>query len=93
MSFTKEMIFQYTWKLNTENHLVFLSFHEESVSAAPKKEKKRKEKREREREREREGQKEKESFIWGSSIWPCRDTGLNKNRGNLPQERVGGLES
>ena len=38
MSFTKEMIFQYTWKLNTENHLVFLSFHEESVSAAPKKE-------------------------------------------------------
>ena len=41
MSFTKEMIFQYTWKLNTENHLVFLSFHEESVSAAPKKEKKR----------------------------------------------------
>ena len=46
MSFTKEMIFQYTWKLNTENHLVFLSFHEESVSAAPKKEKKRKEKRE-----------------------------------------------
>ena len=45
MSFTKEMIFQYTWKLNTENHLVFLSFHEESVSAAPKKEKKRKEKR------------------------------------------------
>lgn len=47
MSFTKEMIFQYTWKLNTENHLVFLSFHEESVSAAPKKEKKRKEKRER----------------------------------------------
>ena len=45
MSFTKEMIFQYTWKLNTENHLVFLSFHEESVSAAPKKEKKRKEKK------------------------------------------------
>ena len=54
MSFTKEMIFQYTWKLNTENHLVFLSFHEESVSAAPKKEKKRKEKRERERERGKE---------------------------------------
>ena len=53
MSFTKEMIFQYTWKLNTENHLVFLSFHEESVSAAPKKEKKRKEKRERERGKER----------------------------------------
>lgn len=88
MSFTKEMIFQYTWKLNTENHLVFLSFHEESVSAAPKKEKKRKEKRE-----VGGGEKEKESFIWGSSIWPCRDTGLNKNRGNLPQERVGGLES
>ena len=86
MSFTKEMIFQYTWKLNTENHLVFLSFHEESVSAAPKKEKKRKEKR-------GGGKKEKESFIWGSSIRPCRDTGLNKNRGNLPQERVGGLES
>lgn len=88
MSFTKEMIFQYTWKLNTENHLVFLSFHEESVSAAPKKEKKRKEKR-----GGGGGKKEKESFIWGSSIWPCRDTGLNKNRGNLPQERVGGLES
>ena len=88
MSFTKEMIFQYTWKLNTENHLVFLSFHEESVSAAPKKEKKRKEKREG-----GGGKKEKESVIWGSSIWPCRDTGLNKNRGNLPQERVGGLES
>ena len=88
MSFTKEMIFQYTWKLNTENHLVFLSFHEESVSAAPQKEKKRKEKREG-----GGGKKEKESFIWGSSIWPCRDTGLNKNRGNLPQERVGGLES
>ena len=39
MSFTKEMIFQYTWKLNTENHLVFLSFHEESVLAGQKKKK------------------------------------------------------
>ena len=58
MSFTKEMIFQYTWKLNTENHLVFLSFHEESVSAAPKKEKKRKEKRER-----GGGEKEKKLYL------------------------------
>lgn len=56
MSFTKEMIFQYTWKLNTENHLVFLSFHEESVSAAPKKEKKRK-------EREGGGEKEKKLYL------------------------------
>lgn len=67
-----------------------MSFHEESVSAAPKKKKKKKkEKRKKKRKKERK----KESFIWGSSIWPCRDTGLNKNRGNVPQERVGGLES
>ena len=57
MSFTKEMIFQYTWKLNTENHLVFLSFHEESVSAAPKKEKKR--------ERGGGGRKKKKALFGG----------------------------
>ena len=57
-----------------------------------KKKKKKKRKKEK-KKKEKKERKKKESFIWGSSIWPCRDTGLNKNRGNVPQERVGGLES